>query len=674
KVAGKTTQTSVLEVETSTLTINEDTPAQSPAVRVTNSRPTKRSRNAASPRSSSMEIESISSTEIITTVANAAKEAKPKVPDVNPWTKRPRHVPDYAQMALDHLCKADSALAPLVEKHPYLIYADHDTNYFRVLTRTILGQQIHWKAARSIIFKFVSFYFPGKVTAESLDEGDKTFPSPNQVLATGIDSLRSCGLSERKASYVQDLARHFVEGKITFTDKAMLQSMTDEELAAQLLCVRGIGPWTVDMFMMDSLERLDVLPTLDLGVRKGMEKHFRSEYKNGVWGTIVEEEIVVEAEDGQVKTIKKKSAAKGKGKGKAKNGEMTCEDMERMAERWRPYRSIASWRGMDTIITPVVRDSNGDNSPSHSRHPNVTVENIQVVTSISDAILQDDGSITPTAATVIGTSVFENGVLSGTVQQDANLLQNSSGSSSNDAMAISKSVATERLDIQSGAGSGSGNTTRSTSPNPASSSPSQQQQLQQLQQQQQQQQQTQQQQQQTQQQQRQRELHYESANAVLVPPLNFALVAPGVYRSGHPNKHNFPFMRKLGLKVIVQMSEEPYAPDLEEFLERENIRRIHYKIEGNKEPFIEIDEQVISSALVNILDARNHPLLIHCAKGKHRIGCLIGCLRKIQNWSMTSIFDEYRRFAGSKVLADQEFIEIFSAKVPYSLEHKPFWL
>ncbi|KAF9585825.1 hypothetical protein BGW38_000578 [Lunasporangiospora selenospora] len=151
-----------------------------------------------------------------------------------------------------------------------------------------------------------------------------------------------------------------------------------------------------------------------------------------------------------------------------------------------------------------------------------------------------------------------------------------------------------------------------------------------------------------------RQLHFESANKVLVPPLNFAMVAPGVYRSGHPNKHNFPFMRKLGLKVIVQMSEEPYAPDLQEFLEREHIRHIHYKIEGNKEPFIEIDEQVISSALVNILDARNHPLLIHCAKGKHRIGCLIGCLRKIQNWSMTSIFDEYRRFAGSKVLADQE--------------------
>ncbi|KAF9974474.1 hypothetical protein BGZ73_002098 [Actinomortierella ambigua] len=171
-----------------------------------------------------------------------------------------------------------------------------------------------------------------------------------------------------------------------------------------------------------------------------------------------------------------------------------------------------------------------------------------------------------------------------------------------------------------------------------------------------------------------RPLHYESANKVLVPPLNFAMVAPGVYRSGHPNKHNFPFLKKLGLKVIVQMSEEEYAPDLQEFLRSEGIREIHYKIEGNKEPFVEIDEKVISSALGNILDSRNHPLLIHCAKGKHRIGCLIGCLRKIQNWSMTSIFDEYRRFAGSKVLADQEFIEVFSAKVQYDVNFKPTWL
>ncbi|KAF9364514.1 hypothetical protein BGX34_001285 [Mortierella sp. NVP85] len=274
------------------------------------------------------------------------------------------------------------------------------------------------------------------------------------------------------------------------------------------------------------------------------------------------------------------------------------------------------------------------------RDKQVSSESIQIVTSISDAIVQDDGNITPRAATVITTGVFENGVPLRPVQQDLSILDSTN---THVPLLANQFVITDPgLDGRTNSQAILLNSTSD--------------------------------QQQTQQQQRQRELHYENANAVLVPPLNFAMVAPGVYRSGHPNKNNFPFMRKLGLKVIVQMSEEPYAPDLEEFLQRENIRRIHYKIEGNKEPFIEIDEEVISSALVNILDSRNHPLLIHCAKGKHRIGCLIGCLRKIQNWSMTSIFDEYRRFAGSKVLADQEFIEIFSAKVPYSLEHKPVWL
>ncbi|KAK3838809.1 MAG: tyrosine phosphatase family-domain-containing protein [Linnemannia gamsii] len=256
------------------------------------------------------------------------------------------------------------------------------------------------------------------------------------------------------------------------------------------------------------------------------------------------------------------------------------------------------------------------------------MESIEVVTSITNANVYEDGSITPTLATVVGTSLFENGVLAATVQQDPGHLQSGNFNSTIDISKNGTSTTSTTAGILQAllapgqaavsVPSTSNVSSRSVSPNPGAAE----------------------QQQEQQQQQRQRELHYESANAVLVPPLNFALVAPGVYRSGHPNKHNFPFMKKLGLKVIVQMSEEPYAPDLVEFLEQEKIRRIHYTIEGNK----------------------------------HRIGCLIGCLRKIQNWSMTSIFDEYRRFAGSKVLADQEFIEIFPAKVPYLLEHKPVWL
>ncbi|KAG0369680.1 hypothetical protein BGZ54_009244 [Gamsiella multidivaricata] len=327
----RSTESNVLESQTSALSIENDITIASTSAK----KAMRRTRKTVSPSTAT-----IVTTTSTTGTTEVIKEKVAKTSEEQPWTKRPAHVPSYAKDALDHLCKMDPALAPLIAKHPYRIYTDHDTNYFRVLTRTILGQQIHWKAARSIIYKFVSYYFPDKVTVESLDSGDKTFPTPHQVLSTSMDQLRHCGLSERKASYVQDLAKHFVEGKITFTDKTMLQSMLDKDIASQLLCVRGIGPWTVDMFMMDSLERLDVLPTLDLGVRRGMEKHFAGEYKNGLWGTIVED-TEVDGNGVLVKKIKKKAGVKAKGK--AKNGEMTCEDMERMAERWRPYRSIASW-------------------------------------------------------------------------------------------------------------------------------------------------------------------------------------------------------------------------------------------------------------------------------------------------------------------------------------------
>ncbi|RUP48824.1 protein tyrosine phosphatase [Jimgerdemannia flammicorona] len=115
---------------------------------------------------------------------------------------------------------------------------------------------------------------------------------------------------------------------------------------------------------------------------------------------------------------------------------------------------------------------------------------------------------------------------------------------------------------------------------------------------------------------------------------------------------------------------------MEHFVECEEkkIRLFHCRMEGNKEPFVEIQQADVRDALVRLLDRRNHPVLIHCLKGKHRIGCLIGCLRKLQNWSMTSIFDEYRRFAGTKVLADQEFIETFDEPIPFDPKFKPFWL
>ncbi|KAI8908224.1 protein-tyrosine phosphatase [Powellomyces hirtus] len=162
---------------------------------------------------------------------------------------------------------------------------------------------------------------------------------------------------------------------------------------------------------------------------------------------------------------------------------------------------------------------------------------------------------------------------------------------------------------------------------------------------------------------------------LVVPPLNFAMVAPGVYRSGYPNRKNFPFLQKLGLKSIMYLCEDDYSQDNLDFLCANGVKIIHVKIAGNKEPFGEIDQREIAAALVEVLDTRNHPILIHCNKGAYRIGCMIGCLRKLQNWSMTSIFDEYRRFAGPKIrIADQEFIEVYSEPVHYDPKHAPTWL
>ena len=83
----------------------------------------------------------------------------------------------------------------------------------------------------------------------------------------------------------------------------------------------------------------------------------------------------------------------------------------------------------------------------------------------------------------------------------------------------------------------------------------------------------------------------------------------------------------------------------------------------------------VTRALEILLDERNHPILMHCNKGKHRVGCVVGILRKMQSWSLTAIFDEYRRFAGAKGrLADQEYIERFQGPVHFHQQHRPAWL
>lgn len=161
----------------------------------------------------------------------------------------------------------------------------------------------------------------------------------------------------------------------------------------------------------------------------------------------------------------------------------------------------------------------------------------------------------------------------------------------------------------------------------------------------------------------------------IFPCENFAMVTPGIYRSAFPKKRNFSFLKRLGLKSILTLILEDYPEQNMKYMEENDIRLFQFGVPGNKEPFVDIPEDIIRGALSVILDKRNHPLLIHCNKGKHRTGCLVGCLRKLQHWSYSVIFDEYRKFSQPKSRSmDQQFIELFDiTKIKFDPRYLPSW-
>jgi len=157
---------------------------------------------------------------------------------------------------------------------------------------------------------------------------------------------------------------------------------------------------------------------------------------------------------------------------------------------------------------------------------------------------------------------------------------------------------------------------------------------------------------------------------------NFSMVAPGIYRSSFPKKKNYAFLKRLKIRSILFLAYEEYPDSHLEWMHQNGVQLLQHGVSGNKEPFVEIDPRVICNAMTALLDVRNHPVLIHCNKGKHRTGCLVGCLRKVMRWCVTSIFEEYRKFAGVKARrADQEFIELFNTRaVAVDAAHLPRWL
>ena len=136
------------------------------------------------------------------------------------------------------------------------------------------------------------------------------------------------------------------------------------------------------------------------------------------------------------------------------------------------------------------------------------------------------------------------------------------------------------------------------------------------------------------------------------------MVSRGIYRSGHPNERNFEFLRRLNLKSVLYLGTEDYRANMTSWTAAQNIQTFHLRLAINKEPTAEMDEADVVKALQLILQPQNWPILIHCNKGKYRVGCIVGLVRRLQGWSHTSIFEEYSRFAGTKI-SDLEFIEVF---------------
>ena len=176
---------------------------------------------------------------------------------------------DRHAKAIAHLSKVDKKLAKLIAKCPPCgIKPNYMQNVFEALMESIVYQQLSGKAAATILNRVKALYFPPDTPTHDTRHGKALpFPTPEQLLATPDEKLRSAGLSNAKTKAVKDLAAKTLDG--TVPDIAAIKKMSDDDIIAHLTQVRGIGRWTVEMILLFNLYRKDVWPVDDLGVRKG---------------------------------------------------------------------------------------------------------------------------------------------------------------------------------------------------------------------------------------------------------------------------------------------------------------------------------------------------------------------------------------------------------------------
>lgn len=161
------------------------------------------------------------------------------------------------------LSGADPVMARLVDEHGALVRRDlrrrRPGDAYGALLRSIVGQQLSTKAARTIYMRMLELF-------------DGHAPTPSQLLAADPDAIRAAGLSRPKIAYLRDLAQHVEDGAL---ELGRLDDLPDDEVIAQLTQIKGLGEWSAHMFLMFHLQRPDVLPVGDLGVRNAVKAQYR---------------------------------------------------------------------------------------------------------------------------------------------------------------------------------------------------------------------------------------------------------------------------------------------------------------------------------------------------------------------------------------------------------------
>lgn len=201
--------------------------------------------------------------------------------------------PDYWHDATRHLSQKCPTMAQLIAQYEGEFLRTRGEG-FTTLVRSVVGQQISVKAADAIWGRF-----------EKLMRS----MTPKKLLSLSDEKLRACGLSVQKINYMRNVARFFAERKI---DQDYWQARSDEEIIKELVSIKGIGTWTAEMFLIFFLMRPDVFPVKDLGVLKAIDLHYYP------------------------KARKRKTPAQ----------------YQKLARRWAPYRSVATWylwRALDPV-------------------------------------------------------------------------------------------------------------------------------------------------------------------------------------------------------------------------------------------------------------------------------------------------------------------------------------